>query len=306
MRTKMLLSEAWRSLTANLSTTFAAVITVLIGMALVGMLVGFGTYARSWTDKTKKELVVHVYFCTDQTCAAYATPKQIDRVRIQLQKNPQVKNVEFISKEQAFKTMQKDNPLLTKSVPHNPLPDAFSVTPKKGEYVDQIAKSLKPYPAGVEYIRYGKKTAHKILNVAHLIEVLFLVAVIILLIASTLLIANTIRLSIFARRREIEVMKLVGASNWFIRVPFLLEGLIEGLVGAALAVFAVWLGASSIAQATTGFALFRFDVSQQFFFQRGLLLLIFGAVAGVVGSMLGLSRYLRDAEGTGPDVPTGF
>ena len=70
----MLLSEAWRSLTANLSTTFAAAITVLIGMALVGMLVGFGTYARAWTDKTKKELVVNVYFCTDQTCAAYATP----------------------------------------------------------------------------------------------------------------------------------------------------------------------------------------------------------------------------------------
>ena len=78
----MLLSEAWRSLTANLSTTFAAAITVLIGMALVGMLVGFGTYARAWTDKTKKELVVHVYFCTDQTCAKYATGPQIDRVRI--------------------------------------------------------------------------------------------------------------------------------------------------------------------------------------------------------------------------------
>ncbi len=98
----MLLSEAWRSLTANLSTTFAAAITVLIGMALVGMLVGFGTYARAWTDKTKKELVVHVYFCTDQTCAKYATGKQIDRVRIKLQKNPLVKKVTFVSKEEAF------------------------------------------------------------------------------------------------------------------------------------------------------------------------------------------------------------
>src|SRR5215216_6324827 len=68
VRFRMLLSEAWRSITANLSTTIAAAVTVLIGMALVGMLVGFGTYARSWTDKTKRELVVKVFFCTDQTC----------------------------------------------------------------------------------------------------------------------------------------------------------------------------------------------------------------------------------------------
>jgi len=286
----MLLSEAWRSLTANLSTTFAAVITVLIGMALVGMLVGFGTYARSWTDKTKKELVVHVYFCTDQTCAAYATPKQIDRVRIQLQKSPLVKEVSFISKEQAFKDMQKKNPLLTKSLPHNPLPDAFNVTPKKGEYVDQIAKSLKPYPAGVEYIRYGRKTAHKILNVAHLIEVLFLVAVLILLIASTLLIANTIRLSIFSRRREIEVMKLVGASNWFVRGPFMLEGVFTGLIGAILAVILLFVGKQTIVSSIwfkdSGVHALAFPLN-------GLILVALGLLLGAAASMLTLRRFLK-------------
>jgi cell division transport system permease protein len=286
----MLLSEAWRSLTANLSTTFAAAITVLIGMALVGMLVGFGTYARSWTDKTKKELVVHVYFCTDQTCAAYATPKQIDRVRIQLQKNPLVKEVTFVSKEQAFKDMQKSNPLLTKSVPQNPLPDAFTVTPKKGEYVDRIARSLKPYPAGVEYLRYGKKTAHKILNVAHLIEVLFLVAVIILLIASTLLIANTIRLSIFARRREIEVMKLVGASNWFVRGPFMLEGLFTGLIGAILAVIVLFIGKETIISSIwfkdAGVHALAFGLN-------GLILIALGLLLGGAASMLTLHRFLK-------------
>jgi cell division transport system permease protein len=101
-------------------------------------------------------------------------------------------------------------------------------------------------------------------------------------------------------------MKLVGASNWFVRVPFLLEGFIEGVVGAALAVFAVWLGSTNLARAGEGFALFRLDVGQQWFLRWGLLFLAFGAAAGVVGSLLGLSRYLRDAEGTGPDIPTGF
>jgi cell division transport system permease protein len=129
---------------------------------------------------------------------------------------------------------------------------------------------------------------------------------IVLGVAAVVLIANTIRLAIYARRDEVLIMKLVGASNWFIRVPFLLEGMIEGLVGAALAVFAVWVGATNLARAGETFALFRLDVSQEFFFRWGLLFLIFGAVAGIVGSMLGLSKYLRDADGTGPDVPTGF
>ena len=85
--------------------------------------------------------------------------------------------------------------------------------------VDAIAASLKPLPAGVNKVNYGKTTAHKVLKVAQVIELVFLVLVIVLLAASTLLIANTIRLSIFSRRREIEVMKLVGATNWLVRRP---------------------------------------------------------------------------------------
>jgi cell division transport system permease protein len=120
-----------------------------------------------------------------------------------------------------------------------------------------------------------------------------------------ILIANTIRLAIYARRDEVEIMKLVGASNWYIRIPFLLEGLIEGMVGAALAVFTVWLGATRLARASEGFALFRLDVGSDFFFRWGLLFILFGAAAGVIGSLLGLSRYLREADGTGEDIPTG-
>ena len=288
----MLLSEAWRSLTANLSTTFAAAVTVLIGMALVGMLVGFGTYARSWTDKTKRELVVHVYFCTDQTCPTegYPNSKQMERVRVKLASNPQVKSIRFVSKELALKQMKEEHPDLVKNVPTNPLPDAFEVTPTKGEYVDRIAASLSPTPAGVERVTYGKKTAHKILDVAHLIEVLFLVAVLILLLASTLLIANTIRLSIFARRREVEVMKLVGASNWFIRGPFMLEGLMTGFIGALLAVIVLFIGKETIVSRIwfedAGVQALAFPLN-------GLILIALGLLLGAAASMLTLRRFLK-------------
>ena len=143
-------------------------------------------------------------------------------------------------------------------------------------------------------------------NVSNVLNVLGIGLAIVLGLSAVVQIANTIRLAIYARRDEVSIMKLVGASNWFIRVPFLLEGMIEGLVGAVSAVFVVWLGASWLADAFIDFPLVRLQVSLDFFVQRGLLILLFGAVAGIVGSMLGLSRYLRDADGTGPDVPTGF
>jgi len=158
----------------------------------------------------------------------------------------------------------------------------------------------------VRQVATAAQSIEQLQNLSNVLNVLGLGMAIVLGVAAVVLIANTIRLAIYARRDEVSIMKLVGASNWFIRVPFLLEGMIEGLVGAALAVFVVWLGATNLAEAGQTFALFRLDVSQQFFFRWGLLFLVFGAAAGVVGSMLGLSKYLRDADGTGPDVPTGF
>jgi cell division transport system permease protein len=297
----MLLSEAWRSLTANLSTTFAAAITVLIGMALVGMLVGFGTYARSWTDKTKKELVVHVYFCTaadasDAQQSAHchgtdATQRQINAVAHTLQQNPLTGSIRFISKEQALKQQVKLHPGAGyEYLSSNPLPDALEVKPVKGEKVDALAHSLRPLPAGVGVVTFGKKTAHKILDVAHLIEVIFLVAVLILLVASTLLIANTIRLSIFSRRREIEVMKLVGASNWFVRGPFMLEGVMTGFIGALLAVIVLFIGKETIVSSIwfkdQGVHALAFPLN-------GLILIGLGLVLGAAASMLTLRRFLK-------------
>ena len=128
-------------------------------------------------------------------------------------------------------------------LPSNPLPDSWVITPTKAEYTPALgAEILKAHYPGVDDVRWGSKTAHRVLTIAEVIWVVFLVAVVLLVTASTLLIANTIRLSIFARRREIEVMKLVGATNWFIRGPFMLEGLICGLGGSILAVVLLIIG----------------------------------------------------------------
>jgi cell division transport system permease protein len=291
-RIRLVISEALGSLTSNLSTTVAATLTVLIGMFLVGFLVGFASWARSWSNEKKGELVVKVFYCTDATCPHAATPKQINHVASMLESNSLVKSVKFVSKEEALQIMKKRHPELVAAVPSNPLPDAEEVHPVQGEYTERIADSLRRnLPPGVQKVDYGKKTARKIVDISRLIEVIFSIAIVILLIASTVLIANTIRLSIFARRREIEVMKLVGASNWFVRGPYMVEGLVCGLIGSVAAVVLLVLGKEVALPAINwpddpGVNAIAFELN-------GLIVIGVGLVVGAVGSGLTLRRFLR-------------
>jgi cell division transport system permease protein len=290
MRFKMMLSEAVRSIGANVSTTVAATMTVLIGMFLLGLFIAFATYARSWSDHVKDELVVKVFFDRD------ATPKQVDAVRFTLDSNSQVKVFHFISAEEALKVMKDQRPdLFGTPLPYNPLGPSYTVEPVKAEYTESIANTLKGggYPAGVHNVTFGEEKAKRILKVANVINSIFLLAGLILLVASTILIANTIRLSIFSRRREIEVMKLVGATNWFVRGPFMLEGLICGLGGSILAIFLLFLSKevalpSIIPRLDSGPG-----VQALSFWAIALILMMVGLLLGAAGSGLTLRRFLR-------------
>jgi cell division transport system permease protein len=297
VRLRLLVSEALRSVTANLSTTFAATATILIGMFLVGVLIAFGTYARSWSDHKKGELLVEVFYCSDVTCEGRgaATPKEINAVRQKLdpKSNELVRSVDFVSKEEALTIMRKKEPDIVEGIPYNPLPDAHKVIPVKGEYASRIKESLTPPPPGVEVVDDGDRTASRILRVARVIEVVFLIAIVILLMASILLIANTIRLSIFARRREIEVMKLVGASNWFVRGPFMLEGLLCGLAGSLAAVFLLVLGKEVALPSILGRLDAGTGVEAIAFELNALILVMIGLFLGAAGSGLTLRRFLQ-------------
>jgi len=293
VKLRVVVAEAWRSLTASLSTTLAAALTVLIGMFLVGLLIGLGTWARSWSEHQKKRLVVDVYLCTQTTCGNEVTTAQKNTVRQLLQSDARVASLKYVPKEEGFKDFCKSNPEMCSGVVSNPLPDKFEVDPRHGEDVVAIANSLSPLPAGVEKVNYGKKTAKRILRVAHIFEVLSALAIAILLIAATILIGNTIRLSIFARRREIEVMKLVGASNWFVRGPFMVEGLLTGLIGAAAAVVLLFLGKELILPTTIGRMDAGKDVNAIGFEYTALLVLLLGLLLGAAGSSITMRRFLR-------------
>jgi cell division transport system permease protein len=294
VKIRVVLAEAWRSLFASVSTTIAATMTVLIGMFLLGLIIALGTWVVSWSNHVKKDLVVHVFFCTEIQCGREASVKEINAVATKLNADPRVKKIKFVSKAEALEEMKRRTPELVKGLTSNPLPPKYEVTPVRAESVEAIARSIEqPLPTGVEKVNFGKKTANRILRVAKVIWFVFLAGVLVLVSASALLIANTIRLSIFSRRREIEVMKLVGATNWFVRGPFMLEGLACGFFGALAAVILLVLGKELALPSI----LPRFDVSSDVhalsFPLTALIVIGVGLLLGAAGSGLTIRRFLK-------------
>jgi cell division transport system permease protein len=188
--------------------------------------------------------------------------------------------------------MRKESPELAQNLTSNPLPDSMEIIPAHPEDIAKVAKEFKQGENQVQSVRWGKTITERVLQVTSVIETVFLVAILVLLASSTMLIANTIRLSIFSRRREIEVMKLVGATNWFIRGPFMIEGLIVGLGGAFIAVLLLLVAKLTVVTSlphdfsTPG-------VHALEFWLNAAILMAVGLVLGAGGAGLTLRKFLQ-------------
>ena len=280
MSLRLISAEAFRSLRASSSTTFAATLTVLIGMFLLGLSISFGTWVLSWSNHVKHEVLVKVYFTPD------ASPRQINAVAARLEGDVLVKKVRFVSRQEAFDRMKKKYPEMVRNLPSNPLPASEEVTPFRAEDVQRIDDSLKPRPLGVEKVSTGGETSKRIIQISKVIEIVFIIAVLLLLTASTLLIANTIRLSIFSRRREIEVMKLV-------RGPFMLEGILCGFVGALAAILMLLIGKTIALPQIIPHLTSEPDVHALPFMLNALIVLSVGLALGAAGSGVTIRRFLQ-------------
>jgi cell division transport system permease protein len=290
--------------------------TVLIGMCLLGLFIALGTWVLSWSNHIQKELQVQVYLCTTVSmpdCTADATRAQELAVGRALRSDPHVKQVAYVPKAQGLADYKKSHPteFPYRLLPGNPLPDKWIVTPTQGKYTPVVGKLIcRSHYAGVEPcatsktgglgnaggVTWQSNVTKRVLTIAKVVSLVFLIAVILLVVAATLLIANTIRLSIFARRREIEVMKLVGATNWFIRGPFMLEGLLCGLVGSVLAVILLVIGKTIALPSILphiGGGSSNDDVHALSFTFNAFALLAAGLLLGAMGSGLTLRRFLQ-------------
>jgi cell division transport system permease protein len=283
--------ETTISLRRNLLMTIAGVLTVAVSLALFGGIMLLSRWVDHGTEQIKGGVRLEAFMTVK------ATDQQITDVKKQIEDDPQIKDYRFLDKEAAyevFKQIFRKDPDLVKNVDAESLPTSFRIVPREAEFTNPIKKRLQPL-AGVDTVETPGDALRGLLSATKTAQVIFFGLSIVLLVSSLFLIVNTIRLATFARRREIEVMKLVGASNWFVRVPFMAEGLVQGLIGAALAigvVVALKLGFDSWFDSPKGF--FReFYVTSQDAMRISIYVLILGIVIGLLGSLIGLRRFLR-------------
>lgn len=305
-RVIFLLREAFVSLRRNVLIVFGAILAVFISLSLAFGALVVNEILRVNTLAWEKGVHVIAFLWDEGDNGAPADAHA--SLLSEVEGWDEVERAFYVDKTGAWLEYQgifEGQPELLDIDP-SILPASIRIALKDIEHHEAIKAKLLQRQQVVREVRTAAESIEQLQNLSSVLNVLGLGLAVALGLAAVVLIANTIRLAIYARRDEVAIMKLVGASNWYIRVPFLLEGMIEGLVGAAMAVFAVWLGSTNLARAGEGFALFRLDVSRDWFFRWGLAFLAFGAVAGVIGSLLGLSRYLRDTEAPGPDVPAGL
>jgi cell division transport system permease protein len=292
MRIGFFLRESMRAMRRNAAPSFAALATVLVTMLVLGVFIPIVQATNGAANSVRSRVMVDVYMKTGAT-AADAT-----RVQQELRQVPHVRSVQYVSKATAYAQQSKQDPQAYALLASNPLPDTFHLTPDKPGNVLAVRDALaptsgKPLDPAIQSVSNKKSDTRKILEVTNLVTITAAVLTVLLTLASILLIANTIRLSLYARRREVEVMKLVGATDWFIRWPFVIEGVIVGAAGALLAI--VVLGATKIALLDPLANNWTLIAAPRTIAFSALVAVMLGSgvIVSALGSGLSLRRFLR-------------
>jgi cell division transport system permease protein len=269
----------------------AAILTVAVSLSLVGgaLLVRQGVTKATVQWRGGAEL--SVFMKPD------ATQQQIDAVGAELKNLPEVKSFNYVDKPAAYKeaqTLFASQPDTLSSLSVDAMPTSYRVVPNKSQNIESIGDRLKPRP-GVSTVAYAKDAIRNMELIARGLQIGLLIVAVVLLASASLLILNAIRIAIFARRREVSVMKLVGATNWFIRIPFMLEGLLQGLIGAAVAFGLVMAGRQTMAQVAASHnyrLLSQMVVTVPEAIGTGVLVLFVGVVVGAGGAAAAVHRFL--------------
>jgi cell division transport system permease protein len=295
MRWGFFVREALRGLRRSSAPALAALLTILLTALVLGVFIPIVQATTGTANEVRSRVVVDVYVKES------ATQLEQAQLRGALESTDNVKSVEFISKGEALASAQEKNPKAFREgaelLGSNPLPASFRVTPEDPDRLHDIVQSLErkgqPQYAAIDEVRDREEDTDKILSATGLVKALTAGLAVLLLFASIALIANTIRLSIFARRREVEVMKLVGATNWFIRWPFVIEGVIVGFFGGLLAVLLLTIAKETfIDPLSERFELLAAPETIDFPLLVGVLMIACVAVSAI-GSGITLRRFLR-------------
>jgi cell division transport system permease protein len=297
MRLGFFLREALRSMSRNAVPSFAAMASVLVTVLVLGVFIPVVQATTGAANDVRGRVLVNVYLKSN------AERADVQRVRRALnEKVAHVGSVEYVSKRRALAEQRKRYPEAYDLLGSNPLPDTFRLTPDKPDNALALRDALAPSAPGggrttidpaIDQVKNSRDDTQKILVATRVVKLTTGLLAVLLVVASVLLVSNTIRLSLFSRRREVEVMKLVGATDWFIRWPFVIEGIVLGALGGLLAIVLLVVGkVALIDPLTEQFSLLAAPDTIHFGVLVAVLLIASVAVSAA-GSGLSLRRFLR-------------
>jgi cell division transport system permease protein len=287
--------EGFRNVARNGWMTFASTSAIAISLLILGVFLMLTMNVNHLTNVVENQVEVRVFMKLD------VTPEQIEDARVSIGNLSNVKKVDYISKDEGLELMKdalgEEGKDLLEGLKgeENPLPDSFSVQVYKPREVQQVADEILKLE-NIEKVKYGQGTVEKLFYFTKLIRNVGLAFVVGLSFTAMFLIANTIKLTIVARRKEIAIMKLVGATNAFIRWPFFIEGVVLGVIGATVPILVLLYGYTQItSQVTGGYNLMMLELLpfQEIAFPISMLLLAIGVLIGVWGSVISVRKFLR-------------
>lgn len=294
------ISEAFRALRRSAAPSIAAIVTIVVTTLLLGVLVPVLKASEDKAQDVRDQIGLNVFLFND------ATREEIDQLRAELEVVPHIEGVDFVSRQEAIDVLtgrlDKDLAGSLEELNSNPLPPSFTIDLDDPSNLGAVTSAItKTGPSGerqpispiIDEVQDARQDAGPITEITGKVKWVLIILAVLLLVSSVMLVGNTIRLSIYARRREVEVMRLVGATNWFVRWPFIIEGVIVGLSGSLVAVAILWLGKVVAVDPLSE----TFDLVDSFatvdFTALVVALVVSAMIVSALGSGITLRRFLR-------------
>lgn len=285
------IKEVYTSFKRNIWMTLASIFTVVLSLFILGFFSIVILNLNKMADTLESQVQISVYLKDD------LSQEEIDETKETLRKIEGLQDIKFTTREEAMKNFKErlgDQQFLLDALDDtNPLPDSFSLTVTSPQQVKTIADTVAALDS-VESASYSQDIINHLFNLTHLIRLIGVALIILLTGAAIFIISNTIRLTVFARRKEIAIMKYVGATDWFIRWPFLLEGICLGFIGGGLATIFLYIVYNQVTQEIyEAMAFFPLIPQHPFIDYISLAILVAGIIIGALGSTISLKRFLK-------------
>ena len=291
--------EAIQGFTRNASTAIGSIVTIFLSLLIIGLFMAAGSMLDSLMSSVEDEVSITCYISDDVTEAEY------NAMMTKIKGFDSVQTVSFTSKDQAMENFKKTNPDIMDGLDgNNPLPASIDVELSDSQKVAEVANRIasdsdfkkicdnEANPS--DSVKYGQGTVERLFQITNYARIAGIAIILVLVFIALIFINNTIRLAILARRKEIAIMRLVGASNGFIRGPFLMEGALHAIIGSLLAIGVIeLLRRLAVPRLQDMVKFLNFNVDGSVYAFIYIALVVFGLVIGVLGSLLAMRRYLK-------------